>query len=63
MKDQIKNERKEIKKIAKESKIYLIEDAAHSIGSMYRNKPVGSIADLTTFSFFITFFNIFHITL
>lgn len=34
--------------------IYLIEDAAHSIGSFYKGKPVGSIADLTTFSFFPT---------
>jgi dTDP-4-amino-4,6-dideoxygalactose transaminase len=34
--------------------LFLIEDAAHSIGSLYKNKPVGSIADLTTFSFFPT---------
>ncbi len=34
--------------------IFLIEDAAHSIGSFYKGKPVGSIADLTTFSFFPT---------
>ena len=32
----------------------LLEDAAHSIGSIYRGKPVGSIADVTTFSFFPT---------
>lgn len=32
----------------------LLEDAAHSIGSTYRGAPVGSIADLTTFSFFPT---------
>lgn len=32
----------------------LLEDAAHSIGSVYRGAPVGSIADLTTFSFFPT---------
>jgi len=31
--------------------ITLIEDAAHSIGTKYKGKPVGSIADLTTFSF------------
>jgi UDP-4-amino-4,6-dideoxy-N-acetyl-beta-L-altrosamine transaminase len=29
----------------------LIEDAAHSLGGSYRGQPVGSIADLTTFSF------------
>ena len=34
--------------------IYLIEDAAHSIGSIYKGRPVGSIADITTFSFFPT---------
>lgn len=31
--------------------LILIEDAAHSIGTRYRQKPVGSIADMTTFSF------------
>lgn len=31
--------------------IVLIEDAAHSIGTMYDGKFVGSIADMTTFSF------------
>lgn len=29
----------------------LIEDAAHSIGSKYKNKNVGEMADMTTFSF------------
>lgn len=29
----------------------MIEDAAHSLGATYRDEPVGSIADLTTFSF------------
>lgn len=32
----------------------LIADAAHSIGSTYRGRPVGTLADLTTFSFFPT---------
>ncbi len=32
----------------------LLEDAAHSIASTYRGRPVGSLADLTTFSFFPT---------
>lgn len=31
--------------------ITLIEDGAHSIGTKYKGKPVGSIADMTTFSF------------
>ena len=44
----------ELRKIADEHKIYLIEDAAHSIGSLYKSRPVGTLADLTTFSFFPT---------
>ena len=43
-----------LRAIADKHRIYLIEDAAHSIGSHYRNQPVGSIADITTFSFFPT---------
>jgi dTDP-4-amino-4,6-dideoxygalactose transaminase len=44
----------ELKALAMKNNIYLIEDAAHSIGSFYRELPVGSIADITTFSFFPT---------
>lgn len=32
----------------------LVDDAAHAIGSTYRGRAVGSIADVTTFSFFPT---------
>lgn len=32
-------------------KVYLIEDGAHSIGTRYKGDGVGSIADMTTFSF------------
>jgi dTDP-4-amino-4,6-dideoxygalactose transaminase len=32
----------------------LMEDAAHSIGGTWRGRPVGTLADLTTFSFFPT---------
>ncbi len=42
---------KEIKKICEEHGLILIEDAAHSIGTKYDGKYVGSIADITTFSF------------
>lgn len=45
---------KELREIADRHGIYLIEDAAHSIGSLYNGLPVGSIADITTFSFFPT---------
>lgn len=40
-----------IKEICNESNLTLIEDAAHAIGTKYRGKSVGSISDLTTFSF------------
>lgn len=38
-------------KICQDRKLVLIEDGAHSIGTKYRGKGVGSIADMTTFSF------------
>lgn len=41
----------EIQKICNEKNIMLIEDAAHSLGTKYKGKMVGSIADITTFSF------------
>ena len=41
----------EIRAICKEHHLILIEDAAHSIGTKYQGQPVGSIADMTTFSF------------
>jgi dTDP-4-amino-4,6-dideoxygalactose transaminase len=44
----------ELRAIADRHGVYLIEDAAHSIGSLYKGRPVGSIADITTFSFFPT---------
>lgn len=44
-------ELEEIRKICEENSLILIEDAAHSIGTKYNGKPVGSIADMTTFSF------------
>lgn len=44
-------ELEEIRKICEEYNLILIEDAAHSIGTKYDGKPVGSIADMTTFSF------------
>ena len=42
------------RRICDKYNLFLIEDAAHSIGSLYNNQPVGSLADLTTFSFFPT---------
>ncbi|MDR0219906.1 MAG: UDP-4-amino-4,6-dideoxy-N-acetyl-beta-L-altrosamine transaminase [Lachnospiraceae bacterium] len=40
-----------LRDICCERGLILMEDAAHSIGTKYRGKPVGSLADLTTFSF------------
>lgn len=37
--------------ICKKHNLVLIEDAAHAIGTKYDGKPVGSIADMTCFSF------------
>lgn len=31
--------------------LVLIEDGAHSLGTLYKGRPVGSVADMTTFSF------------
>lgn len=44
----------ELRRIANAHGILLIEDAAHSLGSTYKGAQVGSIADITTFSFFPT---------
>lgn len=41
----------EIRKIAEENNLFLIEDAAHACGAEYESKKVGNFADLTTFSF------------
>lgn len=40
-----------IRSICKKYHLILIEDGAHSIGTKYKEQPVGNIADLTTFSF------------
>jgi dTDP-4-amino-4,6-dideoxygalactose transaminase len=40
-----------LRKICDEYRVYMIEDAAHSLGTQWRNQHIGSIADLTCFSF------------
>jgi perosamine synthetase len=40
-----------INKLAKEHNLLVLEDAAHACGSKYKDKPVGSLVDVTTFSF------------
>ncbi|GFI50365.1 GDP-perosamine synthase [Lachnospiraceae bacterium] len=42
---------KEIKEICDRNNLILIEDAAHSFGTKYNGKAVGSLADMTCFSF------------
>ena len=44
----------ELRHIADKYNLYLIQDASHSLGSIYHGKSVGTLADLTTFSFFPT---------
>lgn len=40
-----------IRELAREKNIIIIEDAAHSLGTKYKNKHVGTLADMTEFSF------------
>jgi len=40
-----------LRALCEEHDLILIEDAAHAIGTKYKDKPVGSIADMTCFSF------------
>ena len=40
--------------IAKKHNLLVIEDAAHAIETVYKGKKVGSISDLTCFSFYVT---------
>ena len=40
-----------LQEICKKHNLVLIEDGAHSIGTKYNGKGIGSIADMTTFSF------------
>ncbi len=47
-------EMKEIKKIAKDYNLKIIEDAAQAFGSKYDDRPVGGIGDIGCFSFYPT---------
>ncbi len=44
-------EHKRIREICDKHGLVFIEDAAHAIGTKYEGKKVGSLADMTTFSF------------
>lgn len=41
----------EIRAIAREHNLIVIEDGAHALGADYKGKKIGSISDMTTFSF------------
>jgi dTDP-4-amino-4,6-dideoxygalactose transaminase len=43
-----------IRQVAERHGLLVIEDAAHSLGSTYEGRFVGSLADVTTFSFYPT---------
>jgi dTDP-4-amino-4,6-dideoxygalactose transaminase len=44
----------EIVKLASARSVAVIEDAAHSLGAAVGDRPIGSIADVTAFSFYAT---------
>lgn len=44
----------EILKIAKKHKLFVLEDAAHATEAWYKGKKIGSISDMTAFSFYVT---------
>jgi perosamine synthetase len=41
-----------LRAIAREHRLFLIEDCAEAIGSLYKGRHVGSLGDISTFSFF-----------
>ncbi len=47
-------EMEQISAIAKRYGLYVIEDAAHAVYTKYREQMIGSISDLTVFSFYAT---------
>ena len=44
----------EILEIAKKYNLYVIEDAAHALPAWYKGKKIGTIGDITAFSFYAT---------
>lgn len=44
----------ELLEIARRHHLFVLEDAAHAIGALYKGRPVGSIGDATVFSFYAT---------
>lgn len=44
----------EISALAKKHHLYVLEDAAHATEAWYKGKKIGSISDMTAFSFYVT---------
>jgi dTDP-4-amino-4,6-dideoxygalactose transaminase len=44
----------QITKLAKKNNLYVVEDAAHAIESVYKGRKIGTISDFTAFSFYAT---------
>ena len=42
---------KEIQEIARQNNLIIIEDASHALGATYKDNKIGSISDMTIFSF------------
>ncbi len=43
-----------ILELAHEHNLFIIEDAAHAIEAVYKGRKIGSIGDITSFSFYVT---------
>jgi dTDP-4-amino-4,6-dideoxygalactose transaminase len=43
-----------IMEVARKNNLYVIEDAAHAIGTDYKDKKIGNFGDATVFSFYVT---------
>ncbi len=44
----------EIIKLAKKYNLFVVEDAAHAAEAIYHGKKIGSVGDMTVFSFYVT---------
>jgi perosamine synthetase len=44
----------EVKELCEENNVYLVEDCAQAIGATYQDKKVGTVGDISIFSFYAT---------